>query len=168
MGELNLISVAFAVLFVGLGVDFGIHMCLRYREELAGDADKAEAIRRAGGAVGGALALSALSAAAGFYAFLPTDYRGLAELGLIAGTGMFVALVANLTVLPALLALLPRPSARPWRRLSTFPLQRVSRPVLAIAAILGDRGDLCRAARPLRLQPAQPQGSADRVRVDVP
>ena len=137
LGELNLISVAFAVLFVGLGVDFGIHMCLRYREELAGDADKAEAIRRAGGAVGGALALSALSAAAGFYAFLPTDYRGLAELGLIAGTGMFVALVANLTVLPALLALLPRPSARPWRRLSTFPLQRVSRPVLAIAAILG-------------------------------
>lgn len=137
LGELNLISVAFAVLFVGLGVDFGIHMCLRYREELAGDAEKAEAIRRAGGAVGGALALSALSAAAGFYAFLPTDYRGLAELGLIAGTGMFVALVANLTVLPALLTLLPRPSSQPWRRLSTFPLQRVSRPILAIAAILG-------------------------------
>ena len=137
LGELNLISVAFAVLFVGLGVDFGIHMCLRYREELAGDAEKAEAIRRAGGAVGGALALSAMSAAAGFYAFLPTDYRGLADLGLIAGTGMFLALVANLTVLPALLALLPRPSPRPWQRLSTFPLQRVSRPVLAIAAILG-------------------------------
>ena len=137
LGELNLISVAFAVLFVGLGVDFGIHMCLRYREELAGDAEKAEAIRRAGGAVGGALALSALSAAAGFYAFLPTDYRGLAELGLIAGTGMFVALVANLTVLPALLTLLPRPSSQPWRRLSSFPLQRVSRPILAIAAILG-------------------------------
>ncbi|MDA1064850.1 MAG: MMPL family transporter, partial [Proteobacteria bacterium] len=38
---------------------------------------------------------------------LPTDYVGLAELGLIAGVGMFIALVANLTVLPALLALLP-------------------------------------------------------------
>lgn len=136
VGELNLISVAFAVLFVGLGVDFGIHMCLRYREELVGDATKADAIRRTGGGVGGALGLSALAAAVGFYSFLPTDYRGLAELGLIAGTGMFLALLANLTVLPALLALLPRPSANPWRPISGVALQRASRPILAVAAVL--------------------------------
>ena len=33
VGALNLISVAFAVLFVGIGVDFGIQFCVRYREE---------------------------------------------------------------------------------------------------------------------------------------
>lgn len=107
IGHLNLISVAFAVLFVGLAVDFGIHLSLRYREELGHDAEHAGALSRAGAAVGGALALSALAAAAGFYAFLPTDFLGLAELGLISGSGMFIALVANLTVLPALLAMLP-------------------------------------------------------------
>ncbi len=107
IGRLNLISVTFAVLFIGLGVDFGIHMCLRYREEAEGGASHAEALAKAADRAGGALSLSAVSAAAGFYSFLPTNYLGLAELGLIAGTGMFIALITNLTVLPALLSLFP-------------------------------------------------------------
>lgn len=111
VGQLNLISVAFAVLFIGLGVDFGIHMALRFREELARDGDRAAALGRAAHGVAGALTLSAVAAAAGFFAFLPTDYRGLAELGLISGGGMFIALFASLSVLPALLALLRPPAA---------------------------------------------------------
>ena len=107
IGHLNIISVAFAVLFVGLGVDFGIHFTLRASEAAGEDPAKAQALQRAAGGVGGALALSALCAAAGFFAFLPTDYKGLAELGLISGTGMFIALFTNLTLLPALLRLLP-------------------------------------------------------------
>ncbi len=107
IGALNIISVAFAVLFIGLGVDFGIHFSLRHREETARIGNRRAALPIAGGAVAGGLVLSAVSAAAGFYSFLPTDYRGLAELGLIAGTGMFIALFANLTVLPALLSVLP-------------------------------------------------------------
>ena len=110
IGALNLISVAFAVLFIGLSVDFGIHYVLRYRERVDGGQDNAAAIDAAAGAGGGGLALCALAAAISFYAFLPTDYVGLAELGVIAGTGMFIALAANLTLLPALLALMP---ARP-------------------------------------------------------
>ena len=106
VGRLNLISVAFAVLFIGLSVDFGIHFMLRYRETAAGG-ENLQALKRAAGNVGGALALSAVAAAIGFLSFLPTDYVGLAELGLIAGGGMFIALFANLTVLPAMLMLLP-------------------------------------------------------------
>lgn len=117
VGALNLISVAFAVLFIGLGVDFAIHYGLRYREAREVGEDHSAAVRTAGGSVGGALTLAAVCAAIGFYSFLPTDYRGLAELGLIAGTGMFIALIANLTVLPALLTLSPpRVAARPVRR----------------------------------------------------
>ena len=107
IGQLNIISVAFAVLFIGLGVDFGIHFSLRYREEAAKIGDRRAALPIAAAAIAGALFLSALSAAAGFYSFLPTDYRGLAELGLIAGSGMFIALFANMTVLPALLSVVP-------------------------------------------------------------
>lgn len=114
IGQLNVISVAFAVLFIGLSVDFGIHFALRYQEGLAGAHGGAAALCRAAVGVGGALTLAALAAAIGFFSFLPTAYRGLAELGLIAGVGMFIALACNLTLLPALLTLLPgvKPRAR--------------------------------------------------------
>lgn len=115
VGQLNLISVAFAVLFIGLSVDFGIHFALRFREVLggfaAGSASAREAAQQAlaltGRLIGRPLLLCGLSSAIAFFAFLPTAYRGLSELGLIAGGGMFIALFANLTLLPALLALLP-------------------------------------------------------------
>jgi hopanoid biosynthesis associated RND transporter like protein HpnN len=107
IGRLNLISVAFAVLFIGLSVDFGIHFVLRVREELIGSGGDDGAMRRAARDVGGALTLCAIAAAIGFYSFLPTKYVGLAELGVIAGSSMFIALFANLTVLPAWLAVMP-------------------------------------------------------------
>jgi len=119
LGSLNLISVAFAVLFIGLSVDFGIHYALRYREAISQGADHQAGLAQAVEGVGGALTLSAAAAAIAFYSFLPTDYRGLAELGLIAGTGMFIALFANMTLLPALLTCLPKPS----------PCQLTDRPV---------------------------------------
>jgi predicted RND superfamily exporter protein len=107
IGQLNIISVAFAVLFIGLSVDFGIHYALRYREGLSSVHGVTSTLARAAVGVGGALCLSAVTAAIGFFSFLPTAYRGLAELGLISGVGMFIALLCNLTVLPAMLSLLP-------------------------------------------------------------
>ncbi len=106
---LNPISIAFAILFVGIGVDFGIQYAVRCRAErhLKDAADWA--VLHAGGHAGKPLALAAAATAAGFYAFLPTAYRGLAELGVIAGTGMIVAFVTSITVLPALLSLLRLP-----------------------------------------------------------
>ncbi len=107
IGHLNLISVAFAVLFIGLGVDFGIHFGLRYKEEIDGGLDHAAALDAAARGVAWALTLCTVAAAGAFYAFWPTDYDGLSELGMIAGTGMFIALFVSLTVLPALLSLAP-------------------------------------------------------------
>jgi len=108
-GAFNLISVAFAVLFIGLGVDFGIQFCICYRAKRYQSSDLKLALQEAATEVGVPLALAAASTAAGFYAFLPTDYRGVSELGLIAGTGMVVAFVTTITVLPALVSVL-RPS----------------------------------------------------------
>jgi hopanoid biosynthesis associated RND transporter like protein HpnN len=116
VGTLNLISVAFAVLFIGLSVDFGIHFALRYKEGRDRGTDNAAALTEAARGVGPALALCAVAAAIAFLSFLPTDYRGLAQLGLISGMGMAVAFVANLTLPPAILALLP---ARPGRGTSS-------------------------------------------------
>ena len=120
LGAFNLISVAFAVLFIGLSVDFGIHYGLRYQEGIDRGVGHADALAEASEGVGGALTLCAVGAAIAFYSFLPTDYVGLAELGLIAGTGMFVAFFANLTVLPALLTVMPVPADGGRSRPSVF------------------------------------------------
>ena len=90
VGALNLISVAFAVLFVGLGVDFGIQFAVRYRAERHEVDDLRVALIQAGKTVGAPLTLAAAAVAAGFMSFLPTDYRGVSELGQIAGAGMLV------------------------------------------------------------------------------
>jgi hopanoid biosynthesis associated RND transporter like protein HpnN len=110
VGALNLISVAFAVLFVGIGVDFGIQFSVRYRAERHREANFGKALAAAAMKAGRPLALAATATAAGFYSFLPTDYRGVSELGLIAGTGMFIAFFCAITVLPALLTLLRPPA----------------------------------------------------------
>ena len=106
VGALNLISVAFIPLFVGLGVDFGIQIAVRFNAERLDGAATGVALERAAVALGTPLALAAGAVFLGFGAFLPTDYIGIAELGIIAGLGMIVALVASVTVLPAMLMLL--------------------------------------------------------------
>ena len=106
VGALNLISVAFAVLFIGLGVDFGIQFSVRYRAERFADRHLLEALEHTGHGVARPLLLAAASIAAAFYSFLPTAYVGLSELGLIAGTGMIIAFLTTVTLLPALLAVL--------------------------------------------------------------
>ncbi len=109
VGVFNIISIAFVALFVGLGVDFGIQFCVRYRDERHHNPDLAEALRLAGLHVGQPLALAAAATAAGFFSFLPTNYIGVAELGLVAGIGMIAAFILSVTMLPALLMLVNPP-----------------------------------------------------------
>nr|WP_246484232.1 MMPL family transporter [Marivibrio halodurans] len=105
VGSLNLLSAVFAVLFIGLGIDFAIHFALRFREEAAFGDGAVRALSRTGGACLSALGLCAVTSAVGFLAFLPTDFRGLAELGLISAGGIVLAFLASFTVMPSLLAL---------------------------------------------------------------
>jgi uncharacterized protein len=112
VGSLNLLSVAFAVLFVGLGVDFGIQFSVRYRSERFKSNDLQIALEKAAEYVAIPLSLAAMATAAGFLSFLPTDYKGVSELGEIAGVGMLVAFLTSITVLPALLSLLNPPGEK--------------------------------------------------------
>jgi hopanoid biosynthesis associated RND transporter like protein HpnN len=112
VGSLNLLSVAFAVLFVGLGVDFGIQYSVRYRSERFKSNDLRLALEKAAKRSAVPLSLAAMATAAGFLCFLPTDYKGISELGEIAGVGMLVAFTTSITVLPALLKLLNPPGEK--------------------------------------------------------
>jgi hopanoid biosynthesis associated RND transporter like protein HpnN len=103
VGRLNIISVTFVVLFIGLGIDYSIQCSLRYKELILAGWAHSRAIQDTMGETGNALLLCSVTTAIGFYAFVPTAYSGASELGLIAGTGMFINYLANMTVLPAML-----------------------------------------------------------------
>jgi hopanoid biosynthesis associated RND transporter like protein HpnN len=127
VGHLNLISIAFAVLYIGLGADFAIHFLLRHQELTEKGESPAEAIYDAGGDAGAALAACTITNAIGFYAFIPTDYSGVAELGIISGTGMVISLLVTLTIGPALLRYFPkRPSSAPIKTVSVGKVLELS------------------------------------------
>ncbi|HET7413403.1 MAG TPA: MMPL family transporter, partial [Pararhizobium sp.] len=112
VGTFNLISVAFIPLFVGLGVDFGIQISVRFAAERWYGKNTADALRHAADRLAAPLLLAAAAIFLGFGAFLPTAYVGIAQLGLIAGVGMVIAFLFSVTLLPALLMCL-RPGIPP-------------------------------------------------------
>ncbi len=141
VGTLNLISVYFAVLFVGLGVDFGLQFSVRYRAERHKIDEVRGALLQAGNRAGAPLTLAALATAAGFLSFLPTVYKGVSELGLIAGVGMLIAFATSITLLPALLSLLKPPSEPEQLGYAVLApvdrfLERYRVPILIITAVV--------------------------------
>jgi hopanoid biosynthesis associated RND transporter like protein HpnN len=105
VGPFNPISIAVAPLFIGIAIDFGIQFSVRYAAEHEQGGGVAAAMRRTSAGVGLPLVIAAAATAVGFFSLYPTDYRGVSNLGLIAGAGMIIALALNLTLLPALLSL---------------------------------------------------------------
>ena len=141
IGSLNLISITFVVLFIGLGIDYSIQICLRYKELRFSGLTNPEAILKGVRSVSNALILCSISTAIGFYAFVPTAYVGASELGLIAGTGMLLNLLANITVLPALMNLMPHkksnhPALSVGRHISKL-LDGYAMPIVAGAIAFG-------------------------------
>jgi uncharacterized protein len=142
---LNPISVAFAVMFVGIAVDFGIQFTIRVRAETFAAGESTGSLADGARAVVGPLALAAAATSVGFLSFVPTAYAGVAQLGLIAGAGMLIALVVNLTLLPALLSLLhPPPAAEavalPWAAPVDHALRHQAFRVVLAAALLAVAG----------------------------
>jgi hopanoid biosynthesis associated RND transporter like protein HpnN len=145
VGTLNLVSVAFAVLFIGIAVDFSIQFSVRYRSERQRNPPPEQALARTGERVGPQVLVAAAATAAGFLAFVPTAFAGVAELGLIAGVGMILAFLCTMTVLPAALSLCrPRGEAAEvgfaWGGAVERGLRRVRLPMLAVFAALALAG----------------------------
>jgi uncharacterized protein len=113
VGHLNVISIAFATLYIGLGVDYAVHICLYYRERKVRGYTNDLAIHHSMKGVGSSLFLCALTTALGFLGFIPTDYAGVSELGIISGGGIFIGLIISVTVLPALFCVWPVNNPKP-------------------------------------------------------
>jgi hopanoid biosynthesis associated RND transporter like protein HpnN len=145
IGTLNLVSVAFAVLFVGIAVDFAIQFAVRFRERRFATPGLEAALRDTARRSLVQILVAALATAAGFLAFAPTEFVGVAQLGIIAGVGMLIAFACTLTFLPAMLALCrPRPEAEEVGFSALRPLDPAVRrfrwPVLALFGALSAAG----------------------------
>lgn len=103
VGELNLVSIAFIILLGGLGHEFSIHMLLSFQERRDAGQGVSAALSGTMREIGPALALAAGMTAIGFFAFIPTAFVGIAQLGLIAGVGILIAFVVTITFVPAAL-----------------------------------------------------------------
>ncbi|ABK99257.1 MMPL family transporter [Pelobacter propionicus] len=108
IGHLNILSMVFAIMLIGLGIEYGIQVVLRYQEELRGGADGMQAIETGLGANMRSIVMAAATVALAFATFAFTDFKGIAELGIIAAGGVVICVLATFSVLPAMLILLER------------------------------------------------------------
>lgn len=157
-GHLTLLSAFFASILFGLGVDFGIHLVERFEEtradlRLGGDhtTPRAAVVLLATGRLARSLTTGALTTAAAFFSMWWSGFRGFEELGLVAGLGILVCLLATFTVLPALLTLqAPRRDAPVLLERRGLPLGRWIRagqhPVVAVALAVAAMAGLAAGA----------------------
>ncbi len=156
VGHLSIFSVMFVSIVIGIGIDYGIYFLFRYDEELALGLASSEALRKTAARSGPGTLAGALSAAGTFYVLMATDFRGIRELGFIAGTSILGAWLAMTTLFPACLALAGRwrrgPRSAPGRpraeagvsfveRITAYPRTVLGgAAVLGILALIGARG----------------------------
>jgi hopanoid biosynthesis associated RND transporter like protein HpnN len=108
IGHLSLFSVMFIPIVIGIGINYGIYFLFRYEEELFLGRPLHEALETTARRSGPGTLLGAVTAAGTFFVLMATDFRGLKELGFIAGTSILLAWLAMMTVFPAAIAVMDR------------------------------------------------------------
>jgi len=103
VGHLTLFSVMFISIVIGIGIDYGIYYLLRYEEEVVLGRHLQEALERTAARAGPGMLSGALTAGGTFFVLMLTDFRGIQELGFIAGTSILLAWLGMMTLFPALL-----------------------------------------------------------------
>jgi len=103
VGHLNILTITFVPILIGLAIDYGVHLVTRYEEELRHGKTKADALRKAMMFTGQGIITGALTTAGAFLAMALTNFKGIQEMGVICGGGLVVCLIPMLTLLPVLL-----------------------------------------------------------------
>lgn len=107
VGKLNLLSIVFLIALIGIGMDYLVQILMRYRREREMHARATVIWTAVFRHVGPPINTACLGAAGAFFTSTLTDFRGAAELGIIAGGGLLLCLTAGYTALPAILTLFP-------------------------------------------------------------
>ena len=113
VGHLNILTIAFLPMLIGLAIDFGIHLITRYEEELARDHSHRESLHKALVRTGKGIFSGCLTTAGAFFAMTLTEFKGIREMGIITSGGLLLSLYPMMTAFPGLLLCLRRkPSPR--------------------------------------------------------
>ncbi|HSF03941.1 MAG TPA: MMPL family transporter, partial [Solirubrobacterales bacterium] len=113
VGHLNIFSVMFISVVIGIGIDYGIYFLYRYDEEQALGAPRAVALELTAERTGPGVLLGALAAAGTFFVLMLTEFQGIREFGFVSGIAILAAFVSMLTLFPALLTLGARRRGHP-------------------------------------------------------
>jgi uncharacterized protein len=132
VGHLTLFSVMFISIVIGIGTDYGIYYLFRYEEEIFLGRNLQEALEITAARSGPGMLIAALTAGGTFFVLMLTDFRGIQELGFIAGIAILLAWIGMMTLFPALLAFVDRRHAsRPRdQKPRAHELERIHVPVL--------------------------------------
>lgn len=103
VGHLNILTITFLPMLIGLAIDFGVHLITRYEEELRHGQTEEAALRKAMVFTGQGIFTGALTTAGAFAAMAVTDFKGIREMGIICGGGLMICLIPMLTMLPVML-----------------------------------------------------------------
>jgi hopanoid biosynthesis associated RND transporter like protein HpnN len=103
VGHLNILTITFVPILIGLAIDFGVHLITRYEEELRQGKSEREALEKAMVNTGLGIFTGAFTTAGAFFAMAATDFKGIQEMGIICGGGLLVCLVPMMTLLPVLI-----------------------------------------------------------------
>jgi hopanoid biosynthesis associated RND transporter like protein HpnN len=103
IGHLNILTITFVPILIGLAIDYGVHLISRYEEELRRGRTEQDALIKAIVYTGQGIFTGAFTTAGAFLAMAFTDFRGIQEMGIICGGGLLVCLIPMMTMLPVLL-----------------------------------------------------------------
>jgi hopanoid biosynthesis associated RND transporter like protein HpnN len=103
IGHLNILTITFMPILIGLAIDYGVHLISRYEEELRRGLSKEAALTKAMVFTGQGIFTGGFTTAGGFLAMGLTNFKGIQEMGIICGGGLLVCMVPMMTMLPVLL-----------------------------------------------------------------
>jgi hypothetical protein len=103
IGHLNILTITFLPILIGLAIDYGVHLISRYEEELRRGRSEEAALTKAMVYTGQGIFTGGLTTAGGFLAMGLTNFKGIQEMGIICGGGLLICMVPMMTLLPALL-----------------------------------------------------------------
>jgi predicted RND superfamily exporter protein len=103
VGHLNILTITFVPILIGLAIDYGVHLISRYEEELRRGRTEEHALAKAIVYTGQGIFTGAFTTAGAFLAMSFTNFKGIQEMGVICGGGLLVCLIPMMTMLPVLL-----------------------------------------------------------------
>jgi hopanoid biosynthesis associated RND transporter like protein HpnN len=144
-GHLNILSITFAPILIGLAIDFGVHLVTRYEEDLRDGRPPWTALRKAIVFTGAGIFTGAFATAAAFFSMAFTEFKGIREMGVISGGGLLVCLLPMMTLLPLWLLrgrqnLLDQKPTKPQSRRARVEQFWLKRPKATVLICLGLTG----------------------------